>query len=61
MRDILPGMMSQHDLIDLYVKSSVLCVPIVPILGEIVEIRFDTVGNVLYAWVTERGSNDLWS
>ncbi len=58
MRNILPGMMSQNNLTDLYVESSVPCVPIVPVLGEIVEIRFDTVGNVLYAWVTERGSND---
>ncbi len=54
-------MMSQNNLTDLYVESSVPCVPIVPVLGEIVEICFDTVGNVLYAWVTERGSNDLWS
>jgi hypothetical protein len=36
-------------------------IPIVPVIGEIVEIQFDTVGEVLYALVIEYKGDERWT
>ena len=49
-----------NEITDIVENLPVPFVHIEPVFGQILEMRFDTVGNILYSWVIERDGVNQW-